>query len=327
MTCPAIRPAHGPRPLPFCPYPDAATSARHGLQPLPAELPQVDFAAAGPHRSGRYTVVPADRLSPARVLELARVVGTSFARREPQCRHVRPPQQPPAGLGDAVHVDAFGREPFGPWTRESLLYWFIRLLVFTDPTSPRAAVRVSAGALRASLALIGDDGRIIGGALNETMPPVDIQPVPRAGDPFLDAVLSYTQPVLELLAAQDAEALAALAGRYPAFARAYAAGAVGHHFMVARDDALPTVEAFELVAATAAHLQALGHAYMLVEASNQWTGAACETLGGVRVHFAPYRARRSVPASPRPLADGVSSADGFLSDKDSGCMFYVLRLA
>src|SRR5262249_8346705 len=29
---------------------------------------------------------------------------------------------------------------FGPWNTESLLYWFIRLLVLSDPASPRAAI-------------------------------------------------------------------------------------------------------------------------------------------------------------------------------------------
>jgi hypothetical protein len=65
---------------------------------------------------------------------------------------------------------------------------------------------------------------------------------------------------------------------------------------------------------------------MVIEATNQWTGAACEVLGGVRVHFAPYRARRTVLESLLPRADTVTSPDGFLSKKDSGSMFYVIRL-
>ena len=97
--------------------------------------------------------------------------------------------------------------------------------------------------------------------------------------------------------------------------------------MVARSDALPTEETFELVAATAAHYQALGYVYMVIEASNQWTGAACEVLGGVRVHFAPYQARYTVHQSIEPLEGIVTSANGWLSNKDSGSMFYVIRLA
>ncbi|MGR8981751.1 MAG: hypothetical protein ACU84H_16905 [Gammaproteobacteria bacterium] len=65
---------------------------------------------------------------------------------------------------------------------------------------------------------------------------------------------------------------------------------------------------------------------MVVEASNQWTGAACEVLGGVRVYFAPYQVRQTVHRSAEPLEDIVTSPNGWLSDKDSGCMFYVIRL-
>jgi hypothetical protein len=97
--------------------------------------------------------------------------------------------------------------------------------------------------------------------------------------------------------------------------------------MVARSDALPKSEAFELVAATAAHYRALGHALLIIEATNQWTGAACEALGGARVHFAPFRARPLVRRSAAPLDDIVTSPDGFLSRKDSGSMLYMIRLA
>jgi hypothetical protein len=81
------------------------------------------------------------------------------------------------------------------------------------------------------------------------------------------------------------------------------------------------------VAATAARCRTLGHTFMVIEATNQWTGAACEALGGVRVHFAPFRAHRTVCRSEDPRDDTVTSPDGFLSSKDSGSMLYVIRLA
>jgi len=81
------------------------------------------------------------------------------------------------------------------------------------------------------------------------------------------------------------------------------------------------------VAATADHYRAGGYAFMVIEATNQWTGAACEALGAIRVHFAPFRAHRTVRQSAEPLADVVTTRDGFLSGKDSGSMFYVIRLA
>jgi hypothetical protein len=135
------------------------------------------------------------------------------------------------------------------------------------------------------------------------------------------------EPILTRLGTQDEEALAALCARYPVFRAAYQQGQVGHHFMVARSDALPKRDTFELVAASAARFQELGLAFMVVEATNPWTGAACEVLGAVRVHFAPFQAGASVPQSVEPQPDTVTSPTGFLSDKDSGSMFYVLRLA
>ena len=81
------------------------------------------------------------------------------------------------------------------------------------------------------------------------------------------------------------------------------------------------------MAASAERYRALGYAFIVVEATNQWTGAACEALGGVRVHFAPFRAEPTVRKSAEPLEDVVTSPDGFVSDKDSGSMFYVIRLA
>jgi hypothetical protein len=41
------------------------------------------------------------------------------------------------------------------------------------------------------------------------------------------------------------------------------------------------------------------------------------------VHFAPFRTKAVVPVD----GDGITSPDGFISDKDSGCMFSLLRVA
>ena len=84
------------------------------------------------------------------------------------------------------------------------------------------------------------------------------------------------------LGAQDAEALTAISERYPEFKEAYAQGKVSHHLLVARSDDLPKEDAFELVAASAERCRTLGYSYMVTEATNQWTGAAFEALGGAR---------------------------------------------
>jgi hypothetical protein len=314
------------QPLPYCAYPGYADVADHGIQSLPSILPLIDFAPAQPHRSNRYVAVPAIDLAPAQVLDMARVVGASFACREPQARHLRPPTDPPAGLMQARHIDPFGVEFFGPWTKETLLYWFIRLLLLTDPTAPQSEIPVNDEVLAQSIALLDQDGYVVGGAFNETMSLLDITPDLRATDPFLASVMTFTGPILEMLGAQDVEALTELITRYPDFRDAYESGNVGHHSMIARSDHLPKADTFELVAVTVERYRALGYRYMVVEASNQWTGAACEVLSGVRVHFAPFRSQPAVRESHESLEGIVTSADGYLSNKDSGCMFYVIHL-
>src|SRR5262245_27985184 len=184
-------PTDGPGSLPYCFYPRAMDAMSHGLQALPTVLPLVNFTQAQPYRSQRYQAIAAARLAPAQMLEMARVVGTSFARREPQARHLRPSKRPPAGLLEARHTDPFGSDPFGPWTTETPLYWSIRLLVLTDPTSPASAIQVNEETLAQSLAIVDQQGQVIGGALNETMPPLDVSPAYRQNDPFLTAVFSF----------------------------------------------------------------------------------------------------------------------------------------
>jgi len=317
-----------PRALPLCRYPGAADTHRHGVQVLPARLPYVDFARVAAYRSSVHRTVALTHLPAESVLAVARVTASAFARREPQCRHLRPARERPATLDGALHRDALGTSAFGIWDMETILFWFVRTLILTDPTSPRDAIRTSDAALAQSLAIADPTrGTILGAALNETLVAHDAPPALRTDDPFLDAVLQSIAPVLELLSGQDADALAALCAAYPEFARALEHGRVGHHFMVARADALPTRDAFELVAATAAHYRELGFAYVIVEATNQWTGAACELLNGVRVHYAPFRARRVVATCAAAGPGEVWSPDGYLAAKDSGSMLYVLRVA
>jgi hypothetical protein len=51
------------------------------------------------------------------------------------------------------------------------------------------------------------------------------------------------------------------------------------------------------------------------------------SLAGVRVHFRPFLTEPALPKSDEPLEDFTTSPNGFLADKDSGGMFYVVRLA
>jgi hypothetical protein len=319
--------ANEPRPLPYSDYPTASDVAQHVLQPLPASLPLVDFAQAKPYRSSRYSTVLATELTKDQLLQMAWVIAVGFARREPQARHLRPPKHPPAGLMEARHTDPFGTDSFGSWDTETQLYWVTRLTALTDPSSSADAIEVNEEILAQSLAILDGEGRVIGAAFNETMGPFDVEPPFREGDPFLDAVVSVWEPVYAALGAQDAEALTALSERYPEFKEAYVQGKVSHHFLVARSDDLPKDDTFELVAASAERCQALGYEYVVTEATHQWTGAAFEALGGVRVHFRPFLVQPAVRKSDEPLEGITTSPNGFLSDKDSGGMFYVIRLA
>ena len=146
-------------------------------------------------------------------------------------------------------------------------------------------------------------------------------------DPFLDTVLSVWEPVYGALGAQDAAALTALSERYPEFKEAYEKGKVSHHILIARSDDLPKGDTFELVAASAERCRALGYEYLVTEATNQWTGAAFEALGGVHVHFRPFLVQPAGRKSDEPLEGITTSPNGFLAEKDSGAMFYVIRLA
>src|SRR5918992_3334480 len=243
--------ADEPRPLPYSDYPTAGDVAQPGLQPLPASLPLVDFAQAKPYRSSRYSTVLAPELTKEQLLQMAWVIAAGFARREPQARYLRPPKHPPAGLMEASHTDPFGTDSFGSWDTQTQMHWIVRLTALTDPTSSADAIEINEEILAQSLAIVDGEGRVIGSAFNETMPPFDVEPPFRKDDPFLDTIVGVWEPVYAALGAQDAEALTALSERYPEFREAYEQGKVSHHFLVARSDDLPKGDTFELVAAGA----------------------------------------------------------------------------
>ena len=186
----------GPRSLSYGAYPKPSDVAQRGVQLLPATLPLADLVRAQPHRSRRYSTVVTADLAPAQLLQMARVVASSFVRNEPMARHLRPPRHPPAGLMEARHSDPFGSGvPFGLWSMETLLYWFIRLYLLTDPTSPQNAIQVNEEALPQSLATVDGRGQVIGGAFNETMPSLDVAPEFPRDDPFLAAVFAFLEPI------------------------------------------------------------------------------------------------------------------------------------
>lgn len=315
-----------PQPLPWCTYPRARDIQSHGLQPLPEAWRSADLVAVRPYRSDKIRIARLANLEPDQILEAAREVARSFALREPMGRHISPPKVPPDGIQTASHLDAFGSASFGPWTSENIIYWFIRLFLLTDPTQPTAPVRRNEDVLNHSIAAVTPSGQVIGAAFSETLPNLAAEPVFRHDDVFLDAVLSYLHPVFELLTMQETAAISVLCEQFPAFRDAYATGRVGHLFMVARSDSLPRDDTFELVAATVEHFAQVGFRFLCIEATNQWTGAACEILGGIRIHFAPFQAESRIVRSDAPLPHSVTSVNGYISDKDSGSMLYMIAL-
>jgi len=105
------------------------------------------------------------------------------------------------------------------------LTWLVRLLALTDPTSPRDDVSLDDDVRSHSLAVLDPAGAVIGGAVNHTLPVPGREAAMRTGDPFLDAVLTYADPIFTFVGRQDDEAIRALTARYPAFADALTAAA------------------------------------------------------------------------------------------------------
>ena len=180
--------------------------------------------------------------------------------------------------------------------------------------------------LKHSLAILDDKGQVIAGALRETRMPPEQDAEIRQNDIFLKAVLSFVGPLLEVISHQANLALSALEDQYPDFRDAYYQGKVGSSAFVARTDTFPSQHAFELIAATVEHFQAEDYHFLVTQGANQWTGAAYEALNGVRVHFQPYQVEKKLPESLEPVDGSVTSPNGFISDKDSGCMFYIVSL-
>ena len=314
------------RKLPDCDYPDALEKELHGVQPMPSVLLKASMDSSKAYRSIKHRVISTENFDSTRILQLAKVIACSFALNEPMARHIQPPRNMPLYVYGKKHKDHFGEDYFGDWTKENIMYWIIRLFVLTKPGSSLDNIQVNNQLLYHSLAIFNNESEVIGGALNLPLLMADIENEFRNNDPFIKAVYSWFQPIHHFLLEQESKALQTLCNQYPDFKAALEFGKVGIHFMVARSPSLPTEDTFELVAASVERFKELDYTYVVTAAANQWTGAAFELLGGVRAHFAPYRAEKQLLESLEYLPHQVSSKDGFISDKDSGCMFYVIRI-
>ncbi len=312
--------------LPHCHYPKAEDSHAHGLQLLPDELPLLDLTLAQPYRSRTFRAIPIETFSHEQVLELIRVIAKSFVLNEPMNRHMVPYVKPPQVIMESTYLNLYGENIFGEWEKENVFQWVIRLLVF-DQLKDKLDRNISNNfAKQLSLAILDDYGKIIGGALSIHFLSGSSGNAPDPGNIFSKVIIGVMQPIVNMLISQEEASIAALSDKYPEFHKALIDARVGELFMIARSPLLPREDTFEMVAASLERFRDLGHHYVVTAAANQWTGAAFEIMGGVRVHFAPYRAKKTVKESLEPLPDETSTRDGFISAKDSGCMFYMIRL-
>lgn len=310
--------------LPRCTYPKASDKQLHGLQFLPKSLPIVNWKAIEIYRSKDYSTQTLDNLSKNKILETAKIVAHAFAKHEPVQRHLKLPQVMPENLKDYIHNDVYGETYFGEWSKSNIIYWIIRLFVLTNPSDQVGSIGIHPDLKKFSLAILDKDLNVIGGAFNSV---VRLEENPnRESDPFMNACFMFNKPVFELIFPQEHEAIDALKNTYPKFELALKNYKVGSHFLVAKSPGLPSEDTFELVAASAQIFKEQGFEYMIVGAVNEWTGAACEVLNGTRVHFVPFRAEQRVPTTLKAMPTERHSEDGFLSDKDSGSMLYIIKL-
>jgi len=308
--------------LPRCEYPMASEIEEHGLLQLPENVPTMDLSLTKKYRSDDFKPQGVEKAEKSQLLEMARMVARSFAFREPMNRHVHPPRKRPKSI-QGTHQDPFGNDSFGPWTTENIIYWFIRLVILTKASNSPNSFELNNDLLRLSLLITDDNNHPIGGAFNVTLFPGEYGP--QDANPFREAVFSYMNPIMNKIHSQEHEAIDALCKKNPSFSHAYTNGKVGMLFMVARSEKLPSQHTFELVAASAEKFQKQNYEYMLVSASNQWTGAACEVLRGIRIHFSPFRKVKEVAEMHSAAENEPYSVDGYISNKDSGLMFYIVK--
>jgi len=319
--------AKKPLSLPYCEYPNTTQTSLHGQQRLPEQLQPATFAEVSPYRSNEYQITVASALTHLQLLQMARGVGESFAQREPMARYLQLPTSMPYELVGKKHIDPFGTDSFGEWTYANLIYWFIRLFLLTNPSMPKPITKLNNAVLDLSYSILGENGDVIGGTYSEPLlqPNDNAQPF-RSNDPFLSAVLLGLNPILELLMEQNAIGIQLLSENYSSVKQSWIQGKIIHHFMLARFEGLPKEDTAELMFGIYEQYQRQGYKYVVAEATNQWTGAALEAIGAVRVFFTPFRTQQRVKESKIPLPIDVTTPDGYVSNINSGSMFYILRL-
>lgn len=315
--------ADSPLKLPWCEYPTANDTAQHGLLKIPHELPVVNFESIHKYRSKSYKTIPIAELTNTQIIQMAHMIAESFAKNEPMNKHVHPPKNIPPGILNIEHHDPLGKDRFGPWTTENILYWFIRLVVLTSPSDLSGQIELNKPVFKHSLAIV-ENGNVIGGSLNISLSSQEEKW--RTEDPFMDAVFLYQNPVVNFFYKPEHKALLTLSEKFPSFRNAHQMGKIGYISMIARSPDLPSNHIFELFAASFEHFKKEGFEYMVITGTNNWTGAASEAMGAARICFAPFRDKYRVAIKKSANDNESYSDDGFISGKDSGAMIYTIKL-
>lgn len=304
--------------LPHCKYPTANEYTKSDLPALPQRLTPINWSKLISYRVSDFNVSILNELINSEVLEMAKMLAKSFVKNEPTNRHLIAPKLIPKPLKE-FHKDEFGKHSFGEWTKENIFYWLIRLAFLTNPNN----LSKNQDILDHSIAVKNNSNKIIAGILSKTLSSEDGS---IRNNSYLSAVFGLYSTILELLFAQEQEAINILTQKYSNFKVAFNNNKVATTLMLAKEDEFSKESAFELFIRAIELLQNKGFKYVVIAASNQWTGAACEMLNATRVNYKPFRDVQRVPTISNASDFEMHSTDGFISDKDSGIMFYIIKL-
>lgn len=310
--------------LPYCEYPKAKDIASHGLQELPSILPSIDWGKVNRYRNVNFNRSYVSLLDYDEILESAHLVAKSFAKNEAMRRTLKPARVMPHELKTYTHTDELGRGSITEWSAENIEFWTIRLFHLTNPSDLMGSIHLNNDSNDLSLVFYNDKNEMVGVVYNST---VNVnEPLPRVTDPLMVAVSKEFEPIHKIVSNSENQAHDLLKEKYPEFDIALANKKVCTIYQLAKSEDLPSEHAFELFASAMEELKNKGFSYMVTCAANQWTGSACEVFNGIRVNFEPYRAVQRVNKSGDNILTEPYTNDGFISNKDSGLMYYIVKL-
>ena len=345
--------------VPFKKFPTHSEIENHGLQPLPetTDVPQISPSSVLPfclneETSSSIVYRSWNDLCEEEVLELVRMLGLGFAKYEPMCRHLRA-QLLCEELREEEYEDALGKHSWGFHSQkekgiekenlemfmEDALTWWIRLCFVTNSSEDGRPVQKEVLNL-STVAIDTKTNNFLGAVLAM---PAHIPSPPPSSPSSSSSSSSSSSPTHESIFHREAAlalspvkryvdnmentAIPALVSSYPPLQKAFENEKVTCCFMISKSSLHPVplslpVDLFR------AHMEQqieLGMEYFVTEATNPWTGAVMEAMGATPTFFSPHRSVEGVIKSDKAVKEGPSSSNGWVSDKDSGAMFYVGR--